>query len=80
MSVINFFGPFMRMCMPSGTSTLPGSCSVRGPAVKIMPLVHPGIDTRAESFGTGLVSCATSDPLNTATATARTIVLISAPD
>src|SRR4029077_12123805 len=28
-SAISIFGPFMRMCVPSGTSALPGSSSVR---------------------------------------------------
>jgi hypothetical protein len=56
-SAIIFFGPFMRTCMPCGMSKLlPASFAARGPTVKIYPLVHPGTDTRAESFGTGLFS------------------------
>ena len=34
-SLISFFGPFIRKCMPSGTETLPGSSWVRRPAVKM---------------------------------------------
>src|SRR6266705_2074917 len=66
----------MRKCMPSGISALPGTSWVRGPAVKIKPLAHPGMNTRAESFGTGLFSWASSGPLNRATATMTTAVVL----
>jgi hypothetical protein len=82
-SLIIFFGPFMRMCIPSGIPPLlPGSSTVRRPAVKTYPLLHPGIDTRMESLGTGLVSCAKGTALNRATVTnvtaADAVVLIGA--
>src|SRR4051812_21042685 len=48
---------------------------VRGPAVNTYPFVHPGIDTRIESFGTGLFSCARTDDA-TATMATRTMVFM----
>ena len=76
-SAITLFGPLMRKCMPSGTPE-PGRSSVRRPAVNIKPFEQPGMNTRIESFGTGLPSCASIDPLNMLAATTmkKTVVFI----
>src|SRR3954467_7957108 len=55
-SASSVFGPFIRRCIPSRISKLPGSSSVLGPAVKMYPLEQPGTATRSESFGTGFFS------------------------
>ena len=43
--------------------TVPGWSAVRIPTVKTYPFVHPGIDTRTESFGTGFCSWAETTPV-----------------
>jgi hypothetical protein len=74
-SAIIFFGPFIRRCIPSGTEALPGTSVVGRVAVKMYPLAHPGIETRAESFGTGFGSCADNMPIDMAAAIRKVVVV-----